>query len=1019
MPPWLPRYDLDIQLQTDQHQVVVKERVYWTNPHQTATDKIVFNAHAHYAPPSKDVPFLAKMLEILRLSPKDALDFDGPPLTVEAVYLCGVPSSPSGVAGAESSKPRRGAADTGRGFEDSAPATPLGDEETQQTSQALRFGYQHDNDTALEVLLPFAVGPGQTVAIDLDFTLRLPPKQGRWGQWKGVTFLAQWLPVVAFYDDKGWQPTPFIPWHQPFFNEAGIYNVRVSLPANQQLAASSAIDKVQDLGNGLQQIDLAQTCVRDFALFASADYQVYTGQVDGTQIRVLALPGHEWYAEQMVKIACEAMPVYNKWFGRYPYPQFTVVESYFGWNGNECGGLVMIDERIFALPHLAHNFVDALLTHEICHQWWYNLVGTNGYAETWMDEGLAVHFCHKVMDEKVGKNNTLLDWPKGLGWLPNIHRDDYRYFGMCGAMGRGDLQPVVQDMPGFGHLVNLMAMTYDRGGKIVGMIEDRLGTAAFLDFMKQVRCKYEYRILRVADYQRELEAYTHRSWKEFFENWLYRPGLCDWKFESVDIHPVNGSRLLGMFCNRAEPQQARIVLRQRGTCEDATVLGFCFGDQQEMWRIPIDPCRPELVLPECGGAQVHADGEGQVIVDITLPCRPTQITIDPDRVLLHKNPANNNWKPECNFRFTPVFTQLEEADVTNAYDRWNVIVGPWLYGAAYNDPWYTRSPMFGVRAAAYRTQEMDLGAYLAYRTDDRNIVAGVDGVWDHALFPHMQFGFNIERSLTTIANGDPQTSRGVIYGRYIFMYSDSMYLPPFHYVEAFGSIQSHNLPDPQPPEPGTNPFNELSLGGLHYHLNYLTPYWDPEGGFALDATYEEGMPIFGEHRWAELAFAQVSWVKSMPQWMGWTREMPGMAWLMDSRWAFRLHGAAALPEDGRFFPLGGGDLFRGYDNLQRQGNLNWIASVEWRVPLWQDIDYQVCDHIATAKNLYLALFSDTGNAYVNGHALGPVAECLGVGLRLDVSWFGLIERTMLGVDLAKTINDSSPLQVWLRVQHPF
>ena len=37
----------------------------------------------------------------------------------------------------------------------------------------------------------------------------LPPKQGRWGQWHGMTFLAQWLPVVAFYDATGWHnPIP-------------------------------------------------------------------------------------------------------------------------------------------------------------------------------------------------------------------------------------------------------------------------------------------------------------------------------------------------------------------------------------------------------------------------------------------------------------------------------------------------------------------------------------------------------------------------------------------------------------------------------------------------------------------------------------------------------------------------------------------------------------------------------------------------------------------------------------------
>jgi hypothetical protein len=994
MPPWLPRYDLDVQIETERQLVTVKERVTWTNAHQTPTNKIVFNAHSSFTVPDGDAAFLAKSLEIIRLSPKDGLDFNGPPCQFQAVRL--VP--------------------------DASNLTPL----------ALPFAFQEKINTALEVTLPFAVAPGQSVTLEVDFTLRLPQKQGRWGQWKGVTFLAQWLPVVAYFDDNGWDPAPFIPWHQPFFNEAGIYTVRVVLPANQKLAASSTIEQATDLGNGWQQVNLAPVCLRDFALFCSAEYQEVTGQADGTTIRVLALPGHDWYANEMVKIAGEAIPVYNQWFGPYPYPQFTVVESYFGWNGNECGGLVMIDSRVFGLPRLARNYVDALLTHEICHQWWYNLVGTNGYAETWMDEGLAVHYTHKVIDQKLGKNNDLLSWPQGLGWLPNIRRDDYRYIGMLGTTGRGEMGPVVQPMPGYGHLVNLMAMAYDRGGKIVDMIEERVGPAPFVDFMKLVRRKYEYRILRVADYQHELEAYTGQSWEEFFQNWLYHYRMTDWSVDSVDIKERGSGGSVQDAVNDflaalpapltprfTEPVHASIVLRQRGECNEPTVLGFRFDNSDGyQLRIPINPGVETLKLDEFA-ATVSCHADGSVLVDLELPQRPTQITVDPDKVLLDSVPTNNSWKPEVRVRIAPIYTQLEEADITNAYDRWNVILGPWIYGSSYNDPWYTKSAMAGVRAGVFRTQEFSAGGYLAYRTDDRNIVAGVDAVWDHFPFSHTQIGLNIERSLTTLGNGDQPSSRGVLYTRYIFMYSDSLYLPPFHYVDFFGAIQNHALPPPDMPIPGADPFTNQSTLGVHYHINYLTPYWDPQGGFAFDATYEEGFPVFGEHRWSEQLSGQFSTIKQMPEWLGWLRDVPGMGWIMDTRLAFRLHGAAALPNDGLFFPLGGGELFRGYDDTQRQGSMNWVGSVEWRVPLWQDIEYPACDGIATAKNLYAALFYDVGDSYINGHSTGPVAHAFGLGLRLDVSWFGMIERTMLRFDVAKTINDSTPWQFWFGITYPF
>jgi hypothetical protein len=988
MPEWLPRYDLDVKIDVQEHQVTVKERVRWTNHSNLPTNRIVFNAHAHYSVPDGEVGLLAKSLELLRLSPKDALDFNGPALDVGAVHLV---------------------------------------DATQRPAQALQYGYAKENATALEVALPVAVGPGESVTVEVDFILRLPQLQGRWGQWKGVTFLAQWLPVVAFFDDAGWQPAPFVPWHQPFFNEAGHYNVKVTLPVEQKLVSSSAIQSTRETPDGWKIVELIPICSRDYALFCSADYKEYLDKAGDVTIRVVAQPGHEWYAQEMVRIARDAIVTYGQWFGRYPYPQFTVVDTYFGWNGNECGGLVMIDSRIFDLPHLARNFVDSLLTHECCHQWWYNLVGTNGYAETWMDEGLATHFCHRLMDQRYGKNNELLTWPKGLGWLPNIHREDYRCYGMLGAMGRGDLMPVVQPMPEFKHLPNLMAMTYDRGGRIVGMIEEQLGHDGFLDFMMKLRCKYEYRILRVADYQRELEAYTGRSWEDFFQNWLYKTAMTDWCLESVRVEPVvsesgGGARtcvsFFSAFCGKDRPHHATIVVRQKGECSEPTTLGIRLGDGSAYQiRLPILPGSEAIDLPECSAHIVPA-GNDCFVVEIDLPRRPTQIAVDPDRILLDKNPLNNTWKPEVNFRLTPIYTQLDETDITNAYDRWNIIVGPWVYGSSYSDPWYTKSEMVGLRAGVYRTQDFTAGGYLAYRTDDRNIVAGVDALWDHFPIPHMQIGFNFERSLTALGGADDM-SRGALFARYVLMYSDSLYLPPFQYVEGYAAALSNPLPSPNTPIPNSDPFNQQSLLGAHYHDYKLTPYWDPVAGYALDVSYQQGFAIFGEHQYSEQLFGQFSFVKGMPAWMDWLRSAHGLEWLMDTRFAFRVHGAAALPDNGRIFAFGGGDLFRGYDQTARQGNLNWIASAEWRVPIWQDIEYPVLDHIATAKNLYGVLFYDTGNAYINNHETGPIAHAVGVGLRLDVSWFGLIERAMLRVDVAKTLNDASPWQVWLGIEHPF
>ena len=999
-PSWLPKYDLDIQVDTAQRVGQVTERVTWTNQSDQPVSEIVFNAHAHYTIPGQDIGTLAKILEILRMSPSEAMSFDGPALDVDKVNL----------VQPEISHPKPGGANL--------------------KFTQLPFHYQPDNATALVVPLPSAVNPGASVTLELDLTLKIPPKKGRWGQWAGVTTLAQWVPVVAVHDKDGWQPAPFIPWHQPFYNEAGLYTVRVTLPIDQKLACSGIIQESLDLGDGRCRHTVAPICLRDFALICSARFQEYLGQADGTRLRVLALPEHEFYAQRALETVSEALPTYNRWFGPYPYPQFTVVEAYFGWNGNECGSLVMIDYRMFGMPHVAHAYIDYLVSHELCHQWWYGVVGTNGYAETWMDEGLATYFSHRLVTQKVGMDNNLLEYPRQLEWLPNIAREDFRNYGYLGVRARGQIFPTVQEMPKFGHLANLSAYAYDRGSKIVGMIEERMGEAAFLDFMRGVYQKYQYRILRVADFQRELEAYSGQSWEEFFRHWLYGTGMCDWSVQNVEIEGRSKYSVFSPKGKREDPRhavKAVVTLRQRGGINEPTVLGFRLDDGKNYQvRIPIMPDVPLLELEEFGAkveswvtppAEGGTGGAATVRVEIMLPAGPTQITVDPDRVLLDSNPTNNHWKPEVRLRITPLYTQIEETDVTNAYDRWNVIVGPWVYGTAYNDPWYTRSPLAGFKATVYRTQELMAGAFVAYRTNDRNVVAGVDALWDHVPLPNTQVGITAEKSLFTLGTDTP-VSRAAVYGRYIMLPSSSLYLPPFEYVETFAVAQNRSLPNPATIVPGANPFDERPGLGIHYHKNYMTPYWDAEGGVAVDATYQYGLPIFGNTQSFDQLYGQVAMVKTTPK-MEFLGDGPILNWLRETRWAFRLGGAAALPLNGEFFSLGGGDQFRGYDLTQRQGSITWVGSVEWRVPLFKNLSLDVCDHIAGIRNIYLAPFYDVGDAYVSGHSMGPTAHAVGAGLRIDVAWLGLIERTILRLDVAKTIGGDTPVQIWFGVQHPF
>ena len=205
---------------------------------------------------------------------------------------------------------------------------------------------------------------------------------------------------------------------------------------------------------------------------------------------------------------------------------------------------------------------------------------------------------------------------------------------------------------------------------------------------------------------------------------------------------------------------------------------------------------------------------------MTLPCQPTQITVDPDRVLLDERPGQQPLEAEIRWRLTPLYTQLDEADVTNAYDRSNVIFGPWMYGSAYADPWFTKSPHPGLQ-----------GGRLSHAGVSRRRLPGATArttatssparkaLVDHFPFPRTQVGFFLERS-SAPRGDDVECSRGVVYGRYMMMYGSSLICRRSSTSRRSARIRTAACPTRASRPPGADPFDERTGVGMHYHKNF-------------------------------------------------------------------------------------------------------------------------------------------------------------------------------------------------------
>ena len=382
----------------------------------------------------------------------------------------------------------------------------------------------------------------------------------------------------------------------------------------------------------------------------------------------------------------------------------------------------------------------------------------------------------------------------------------------------------------------------DRGAKILGMIKERLGREPFLDCMSRVYAASRHGILRVAAFQCDLEAFTGQPWETFFRNWLYGIGTTDWCIEKVTTEVWQGTSQdedLATIVARRPPdafgpplRKVTVLLRQKGDYDEPTFLGFWLDEEKtHRVRLPLLP-QSSLTLSDNPPAKVERldDAKGRCFrVQVLLPGKPIQVVVDPDLVLLDRNPSNNFWKSPLKAKLTPLSTPLNESELTAPYDRLSITAGPWISDAAYNDPFFPYSGMAGFRVGAYRPQGFAGGVYAGYRPYFNDLAVGVDALWDHWPWPKTQAGFNYEKSIVSLDRSGSGADRGLVYGRYVFEESDSFFGLPSHYAQLFLSHTHNLLP---PPRFRGQPFEEdgpdgtravrlpvQSTAGIQYHLD--------------------------------------------------------------------------------------------------------------------------------------------------------------------------------------------------------
>jgi aminopeptidase N len=215
----------------------------------------------------------------------------------------------------------------------------------------------------------------------------------------------------------------------------------------------------------------------------------------------------------------DILAFYNDLTG-YPYPyekyDQVIIED-FMYGGMENVTLTHQTDRTMHTERARPDHTsDGLVAHELAHQWYGNLLTTRNWANAWLNEGFASFLTYLWVEHDLGKDEA----------------EYVRYRQLQGVIwaDRSRRRPVVQYE--YDDSMELFdANIYAKGSVILNMLRTILGEEAFRRALQFYTRTYAFQNVETQDLKRAIEEVTGQNLYWFFDQWVYRGGLPEYRVE--------------------------------------------------------------------------------------------------------------------------------------------------------------------------------------------------------------------------------------------------------------------------------------------------------------------------------------------------------------------------------------------------------------------------------------------------------------------------------------------------------
>ncbi|WP_340013752.1 M1 family metallopeptidase [Paenibacillus sp. FSL K6-1318] len=278
-------------------------------------------------------------------------------------------------------------------------------------SQSLDF---QNESQALTVQLKEPVQPGESVSFQLEFQLNIPYGSQRVSYYKDIINGAHWFPVMSVYDEvkRQWNKAPYSRTFESDYYTSSDFEVQFNVPDEYQVTMPGTITTQDSTEYGRKIVSAVAENTREFVFFASPNLQVERATRNGLTVEYYYFnddPSKKKLVERYINQAFKVIDFYSDKYGKYPYPEFRIVETYVQ-------GVAVEYARLIQMGQIQNGAVpeeDTTFVHEIAHQWFHALIGNNSETESFLDEGFAdfsmVYFAEKQGDKLNGFRSIQFD----------------------------------------------------------------------------------------------------------------------------------------------------------------------------------------------------------------------------------------------------------------------------------------------------------------------------------------------------------------------------------------------------------------------------------------------------------------------------------------------------------------------------------------------------------------------------------------------------------------------------------